>query len=154
MRLVVVESPYSSGTPVSIPAVVERNVRYLRACMRDSVLRGESPYASHGLLTQEGVLCDEIPDERKLGIEAGFAWRPAALISVFYTDLGWSTGMTHGFADAKALRDRNCSHCVQERQLGGFWAACDGCVGLGERAAAAGPLHAYRCPMWRVRVAG
>lgn len=41
MRRVIIESPYHGN--------VERNLRYLRACLRDSLLRGEAPFASHGL---------------------------------------------------------------------------------------------------------
>ena len=42
--LTVIESPYAGD--------VEGNLTYLRACLKDCVERGESPYASHGLLTQ------------------------------------------------------------------------------------------------------
>lgn len=55
---------------------------------------GESPYASHLLYTQPNVLDDSIPEERNLGIEAGFAWKhQAGVLTVFYTDCGWSQGM-------------------------------------------------------------
>lgn len=84
-KCVIVESPYAGD--------VEGNLRYLRECMRDCILRGESPYASHGLLTQEGVLRDGVPEERALGISAGFAWRSRADLVVFYADLGISKGM-------------------------------------------------------------
>lgn len=69
---VIVESPYAGD--------IDRNVRYVRACMRDCLLllRGESPFASHALYTQEGVLRDDVPEERMHGISAGFAWREAA----------------------------------------------------------------------------
>lgn len=85
MRRVIVESPYAGD--------VELNLRYLRACLRDCILRGESPYASHGLLTQPGVLRDDVPEERKTGIEAGYAWWEGADDLIFYIDLGWSRGM-------------------------------------------------------------
>jgi hypothetical protein len=39
------------------------------------LLRGESPIASHLLYTQPGILKDDVPEERPLGIEAGLAWR-------------------------------------------------------------------------------
>jgi len=92
---VVIESPYSGE--------VEINLAYLRACMRDSLLRGEAPYASHGLYTQPGVLDDNEPDERALGIAAGFAWRVVADRTVFYVDRGWSSGMLAGLQDCKEL---------------------------------------------------
>lgn len=63
---VVVESPYAGD--------VERNLRYLRAALRDCLLRGEAPYASHAIYTQPGVLDDDIPSERTRGIHAGLAW--------------------------------------------------------------------------------
>lgn len=85
MIRVIVESPYRGD--------VDGNLTYLRRCMRDCVLRGESPYASHGLLTQPGVLDDNNPAERELGIELGFAWRDVSNMSVFYVDKGWSAGM-------------------------------------------------------------
>lgn len=107
MKRVVIESPYAGN--------VELNLRYLRACMRDCVKRGESPYASHGLLTQDGVLDDNDPDERALGIEAGFAWRDVADKTVVYTDLGVSGGMRAGIADAESK-----GRPVEERTLKGW----------------------------------
>ena len=92
MRLVIVESPYAGNE--------ERNLDYARACMRDCLERGESPYASHALYTQEGVLDDEEPEERALGIKAGFAWRRVADATVVYTDYGVSDGMKAGIIDA------------------------------------------------------
>lgn len=92
MELVVIESPYAGD--------VERNLRYLRAAMHDSLSRGEAPYASHGLYTQPGVLRDEVPEERQHGIAAGFAWGACAKRRVFYVDLGWSSGMRAGLAEA------------------------------------------------------
>lgn len=94
MRLVIIESPYAGD--------VDRNLRYVRACMADCLARGESPYASHALYTQPGVLDDTVPEERALGIAAGFAWRAVADATIVYTDLGWSTGMRAGVADAVA----------------------------------------------------
>lgn len=118
MRRVIVESPF--GNPD--PALVERNKRYLRACMRDCLLRGESPYASHGLYTQEGVLDDNVPEERELGIQAGFAWRPMTEATIFYTDLGMSRGMIKGMQDALKQIENDPDFRVEFRTLGGEWA--------------------------------
>lgn len=85
MCLVIIESPYAGQ--------VEKNVAYARAAMRDSLLRGEHPIASHLLYTQPGILRDEIPEERQRGIDAGLAWRAVADRAVFYIDRGWSAGM-------------------------------------------------------------
>jgi len=95
MRLIILESPYSGNR--------RANMAYLRACLRDSLLRGEAPYASHAIYTQPGILRDEVPDERSLGIEAGFAWHRCADASVVYYDLGVSAGMRLGIANAKRL---------------------------------------------------
>lgn len=85
MKLVVIESPYAGD--------VEENLRYVRAAMADCLRRGEAPYASHALYTQPGVLDDDKPEERRLGIDAGFAWGRCAHIVAFYVDRGWSRGM-------------------------------------------------------------
>lgn len=118
MKRVIIESPYAGqgATAEERTANTERNLRYLRACMRDSLLRGEAPFASHGLYTQPGVLDDLVPDEREHGIRAGFVWRHAAHLTVFYVDLGWSGGMRHGLEDAAAI---GCE--TEERRLGGEW---------------------------------
>lgn len=90
--LVIIESPFAGD--------VEGNILYARACMRDSLQRGEAPYASHLLYTQDGVLDDTIKEERNLGIQAGFAWREMATATVVYVDLGISEGMKQGIEDA------------------------------------------------------
>jgi hypothetical protein len=91
-KLVLLESPYAGS--------VEVNVAYARAAMRDCLLRGESPFASHLLYTQPGVLDDNTPDERTLGIEAGLAWGMLADRTVVYTDLGITPGMRRGIEHA------------------------------------------------------
>jgi hypothetical protein len=98
MRLVILESPYGSDDP----SIVERNVAYARACMRDSLLRGEAPFASHLLYTQPGVLDDQVDVERDRGIAAGLAWGRVANATVVYADLGVTRGMKLGIARAHA----------------------------------------------------
>jgi len=107
VRLVVIESPFAGD--------VERNLAYLRAAMKDCLLRGEAPFASHALYTQPGVLNDNDPAERRLGIAAGFEWGEMADAHVFYTDLGWSKGMT------AALEKRRKSGRCEMRKLGEPW---------------------------------
>lgn len=70
--------------------------------MRDSLIRGEAPIASHLLYTQPGILRDEVPAERQWGIDAGLAWRPVAEACVVYLDRGMSHGMRYGIAAAEA----------------------------------------------------
>jgi hypothetical protein len=53
--------------------------------------------------TQPGVLDDKVPEERKLGIEAGFAWKDVAHATVVYTDLGITKGMSYGIDAAERL---------------------------------------------------
>ncbi len=91
-RLVILESPYAGN--------VERNLAYLRKCLRDSLLRGECPIASHGLYTQPGVLNDNDPIEKIIGIDAGLSWIEKADATVVYTDLGLSQGMKYGIKAA------------------------------------------------------
>lgn len=112
MRLVVIESPYAGD--------VEKNLRYVRAAMADCLLRGEAPFASHALYTQLGVLRDEVPEERTLGIEAGLAWGLKADATVVYTDLGTSRGMELGIEAAKAA-----GRSIEFRSLGRWKMASD-----------------------------
>lgn len=98
-KRIIIESPFSGISKEDLA----RNQRYLRAAMRDAILRGEAPFASHGLYTQEGVLDDRKSDERQLGMEAGFAWIPSAEASVAYEDLGMSGGMIEGIRRAEQV---------------------------------------------------
>ncbi len=92
MPLVVIESPYAP-TPT---CTVEDHVAYAKRCFNDSLKRGEAPYASHLLFTQPGLLDDTIPEQRRLGIEAGLAWGAAAKTAALYIDFGISSGMRTG----------------------------------------------------------
>ena len=94
MTLVVIESPYAGD--------VERNVAYAKACMRDSLERGEAPFASHLLYAQEGILDDAVPRERTQGIMAGLAWAQCASLTAVYSDLGLTPGMEQGILSASA----------------------------------------------------
>lgn len=91
--LVIIETPYAGD--------IEKNLKYARLCMRDCFMRGEFPFASHLLYTQEGILDDTIPEERKLGINAGLTWGKNASKTVVYTDLGITEGMKQGIDRAK-----------------------------------------------------
>jgi hypothetical protein len=120
MRLVIVESPFAGD--------IERNLRYLRACLRDCLKRGEAPYASHAIYTQPGVLDDGDAAERKHGIEAGFEWRKVSEATCVYTDLGVSTGMQYGIdahvrlAEAE-FKNGDTRRAIEYRQLGEDWEA-------------------------------
>jgi hypothetical protein len=105
---VILESPFAGN--------VKLNIAYARACLRDSLLRGEAPIASHLLYTQPGVLDDNDPDERALGINAGLAWGCEAKRTVVYTDLGISRGMRYGIERAnkegRPVEDRTLSPTI------------------------------------------
>lgn len=105
MELVIIESPFTGN--------VELNQEYARAAMKDCLLKGEAPYASHLLYTQKGVLDDKDKDQRKLGIEAGLCWGKMASKTVVYTDLGISEGMRQGIE--RALTE---NRIVEYRNLG------------------------------------
>lgn len=109
MKPVVLETPYGGDTP--------RNLRFLRACMYDCLMRGEAPYASHALYTQLGVLNDDNADERQMGISAGFEVRKLFSKTVFYTNLGESRGMIEARKAVKELGN----HEVEDRQLPDDW---------------------------------
>jgi hypothetical protein len=106
VKICIIESPFKGRTP----AHELMHKRYLNLCIRDSVLRGESPYASHRMLTD--ALDDADPTERELGIQAGFEMREALLltrvngsvhvITAVYEDFGLSGGMHRGIAAALA----------------------------------------------------
>ena len=104
MKKVILESPYAGD--------IERNTKYARLCVRDSLLRGESPIASHLLYTQDGILDDDIPIERTRGINAGLAWILVADKHVFYIDYGYSKGMTYAREESIKMGD-----VVEERKI-------------------------------------
>lgn len=92
--IVVIESPLAGD--------VERNVRYLKAAIRDSLLRGEAPMASHGLYAQPGIFDDANAEERKIGMDAGRAfYHVPGVTCVVYKDLGYSNGMLAGVEYAR-----------------------------------------------------
>ena len=108
MKRVIIESPYAGD--------IETNIRYARAALRDSLLRGEAPLASHLLYAQPGVLSDQTPEERRFGIEAGLAWTPLADLVAVYVDRGISKGMQQGIDRATLY-----GISVERRSLKGEW---------------------------------
>lgn len=96
MKLVILESPFAASETIT----EAEHVQYARLCLRDSLLRGEAPIASHLLYTQPRVLNDQVPEERAMGIDAGLAWRDVSEGTVVYIDYGISKGMTYGIEKA------------------------------------------------------
>lgn len=103
MRRVILESPYAGD--------VDRNTIYLRRCLRDSIMRGEAPFASHAIYC--GPLDDALATERELGLSAGAAWRQVASACVVYVDYGESPGMLAGIMQSDLL-----GHVVERRAIG------------------------------------
>lgn len=103
------------GPEAQRSAMRSRNRAYLIACLRDSLSRGEAPFASHGLYTLPGLLDDDKQAERDLGIAAGFSWGDVADGVAVYTDMGVSDGMRAGIE--RAL-ERGA--VVEYRTLGGW----------------------------------
>ncbi len=83
MRLVIIESPYAGD--------IVQNLSYAHRAVADCIRRGESPYASHIMLTT--ALDDQAEAERMRGISAGLEWGRVADAVVVYTDHGITRGM-------------------------------------------------------------
>lgn len=79
----IIESPFAGD--------IGHNRDYLHRALLDSLARGEAPFASHGFYPF--FLNDDAAADRDLGIRCGYAWLRLAFRQVFYTDLGWSSGM-------------------------------------------------------------
>lgn len=87
---VILESPYAGQ--------IGRNIAYARRALRDSLILGEAPIASHLLYTQVGILDDNKPSERGLGIRSFYARHNFADYMVVYYDYGFSNGMLDSMA--------------------------------------------------------
>ena len=109
MRRVVIESPFAGD--------IEANKEYLKRAVLDCLVRGESPYASHGFFTH--FLDDADPAQRRAGIMAGLEWSKAAEAVVYYLDRGMSDGMRFALEkhtqaartiEARLLSGDHCLH--------------------------------------------
>lgn len=109
MRRVILESPFAAPTWWGRAA----NRRYARACLLDSLQRGEAPIASH--LLYPHVLDDNDATEWSLGIMSGFAWGSVADAIVVYEDRGISPGMRAGIN--RALQNQRV---VEFRRIQGW----------------------------------
>ena len=115
LRVTVYESPFAASTFDQFA----RHVAYIRLLTRlGAQVHGEAAIASHMIWTQPGVLRDDDPEERALGIDCGLA---VALLAcnghvghVYWTDLGWSGGMLRS---AESMRERGLP--INERSLVG-----------------------------------
>lgn len=101
-RCVILESPFRELDGEDPVMSRKANARYRQACIRDSLKRGEAPFASHQMYTE--ALDDAALAERTLGMTAGFAWHAQADAMVVYMDRGVSSGMERGMENASRLR--------------------------------------------------
>ncbi len=122
MRRVIIESPYAGKGP----AAIDLNVLYVRAALNHCLHNGDAPFASHGIYTLPGVLDDQNPEERILGMRAGFSYIEVTEATLVYEDLGVSSGMIQGMENALKL-----GHSIERRRIPGW-----------ERAR---PCHALKC---------
>jgi hypothetical protein len=113
-----IESPYAGD--------VAANTAYALGCMRDSLARGEAPFAMHLLYTQ--VLDDTVPEERAKGIAAGLAWASAAELCAVYTDRGISAGMRQGILAAQCRGIRITYRCRHRTTDYHAYQPCPTCV--------------------------
>ena len=97
--LVIIESPYAPAGG----RTVQEHETYARAAVRDSLDRGEAPFASHLFYTQPEVLDDNDPLDRALGLHCGWLWMSVASLVAVYVDHGMSQGMNEGVKTAQRL---------------------------------------------------
>lgn len=91
-RLVIIETPDIEHNQASLD--------YTKACMQDSLLRGEAPLAGHLFYPEPSILNDQSPDERELWATSRQAWVNTADLSAVYTDRGISARMEQGITAA------------------------------------------------------
>lgn len=109
-RLVTIESPFAH-VDERVAALYRE---YLAAAAYDCFVRGEVPFASHGLYVH--WLDDNDAEERRLGIQAGLIFAQKTDASVVYQDLGVSPGMRQGIQAAETT-----GRTVEYRNLGDKW---------------------------------
>lgn len=91
--LVILESPFRSGGSSRKKGLYKA---FLAACVKDSLDRGEAPFASHGFYPQ--WLDDSDPVQRDKGIACGLTWGLKADLIAVYVNLGITHGMDLGRA--------------------------------------------------------
>lgn len=87
MKRVMIESPYRTQDIVLRGVYLD----YRDDCIRDSLERGEAPFASHRFYPD--FLDDDDPHDRDIGMMCNQAWQEVAEEVAFYIDHGMSEGM-------------------------------------------------------------
>jgi len=93
MKITMIESPFRGrgDSEIMRTADAAANRAYAYRALHHSLQIGEAPFASHILYPL--VLNDNIPEQRTLGMRAGFEFLKCMEQYAFYTDRGWSDGM-------------------------------------------------------------
>lgn len=112
LKCVAIETPCAGHPPEWLPKWLAKwaewaerrifNERYTALCMRDSLMRGEAPYASQFMYDRVGVLDDANPEHRHLGMACGIVWTSRAVLMAVYCDHGVSRGMREAMKFALA----------------------------------------------------
>jgi hypothetical protein len=82
-----IESPYKADTLEDLV----RNLTYAHSCVKDSLSRGEAPFAMH--LFYPTFLDDRDPAQRAKGLACGLLCLRKADLVALYTDHGITSGM-------------------------------------------------------------
>lgn len=107
--LTIIASPYNGDT--------SRNTIYLKRCVLHSIKQGEVPFAGHGFFPQ--YLDDASEQERREGMELGFAFWRAAIEVAFYADYGFSPGMEEELEQVSRMKnDQGDSIHTSVRRIG------------------------------------
>lgn len=112
-KTVCIESPFRNPLP-EVPLIGEIYRDYLHECLRDSLSRGEAPFAGHAYLPD--VLDDDDEEERRRGIDCHSAWLLRADDVVIYVDFGVSDGMS----EAMTLRPYKTRALPAWDDVGGY----------------------------------
>lgn len=88
MKLVILESPRTGNE--------KHNLAYAEKCVRDCLLKGESPIVGALLFTQQL----NIPKEKRMRVNVSTTLGKTAEKQVFYTDYGMNDGMKYAEANS------------------------------------------------------
>lgn len=103
IKCVTILTPYAGD--------IELHKMYTMLCCKDSIARGEAPFASH--LIYPILLEVYSIQARQQRIACGFSWLAKSDIVAIYTDLGLSIGMLQSKAHAKKLNIK-----TEDRSIG------------------------------------
>lgn len=113
MQTVTLESPYAATKKHT----VEEHISYAQECVEALLREGLAPFASHLLYTQPGVLDDNSPKDRALGIEAGLTLAEKTDMRVFAVDYGMSRGMLTALERTKGQQLGVMAHKIAPKKL-------------------------------------